>query len=310
MALIITACTNRKRYAPAENLKAENLPRGTLEQTVNLWIECAQAEGSRYLAKDLYIGRAIKDSLKAATLFKTEPYIMSAGMGLVKPDDKVPSYDLTVQPGSSNSIQSKIVEPIFPNEWWDELTLQFKTPTPIAKLVDENPQEIILIACAEIYAQLIDKDLKTLKHDDIKRVRIFGPQHPEKLSEQIREIIMPYDYRFDGPDGPLRGTRTDFGQRALLHFSQEIWPKIPLIKANQDHHNKIKALMSNMRQPEKVSRTSLSDTEIIELVPNMWERANGKSSLMLRVLRDQELVACEQGRFASLFKVAKERFSL
>jgi len=310
MALIITACTNRKRYAPAESLKAENLPRGILEQTVSRWIECTQAAGARYFAKDLYIGRAIKDSLTAAALFGSEAYIMSAGMGLVKPNDKVLSYNLTVQPGSSNSIQSKIVEPISPNEWWDELSHQFETPTPIAKLVNENPQEVILIACAEIYAQLIDKDLKTLGHDDLKRVRIFGPQHPENLSEGMRGTIMPYDYRFDGPDGPLRGTRTDFGQRALLHFSQKIWPKIPSIGANQDHQNEIKRLMTNMRLPEKVSRISLSDNDIIELVPNMWERANGKSSLMLRVLRDQELVACEQGRFASLFKVARERFNL
>jgi hypothetical protein len=44
--------------------------------------------------------------------------------------------------------------------------------------------------------------------------------------------------------------------------------------------------------------------EIIDLVLRDWDVVGGRSSMMLRHLRDELRVACEQQRFAGLFKIA------
>ena len=49
----------------------------------------------------------------------------------------------------------------------------------------------------------------------------------------------------------------------------------------------------------------MSDEEIIKKIQQLWDKADGKSNKMLRVLRDEESIACEQGRFSRLFKLAK-----
>jgi hypothetical protein len=310
MTLVITSCTNRKKHTPTDDLCVSHLNRGTLEQTVCQWVDTINAQENQYASQDLYIGRSIKETQAAAHLLSTEPYIISAGMGLIKSSDNIPSYDLTIQTGTASTIQSKIVEPIFPYEWWSELNKKLNKKNPIANLINAHPNEIVLIACAEVYIKLIEKDLETLSLENLNRIRIFGPQHPKKFPQSIQNIIMPYDQRFDGPDGPIRGTRTDFAQRALLHFSKEIWINEPYPDALENHYALVNNLMNKMRKPEIVKRIVLNDNEIIELVPKMWARAKGKSGRMLRVLRDQELVACEQQRFSNLFKKAKERFSL
>jgi hypothetical protein len=54
-------------------------------------------------------------------------------------------------------------------------------------------------------------------------------------------------------------------------------------------------------------RERKSDEELMEIMDLNWGRARGQASLMLRVLRDDLLIACEQKRFAGLFRHLKER---
>jgi hypothetical protein len=126
------------------------------------------------------------------------------------------------------------------------------------------------------------------------------------IPETLRPFLLPYDARFDGPDAPLPGTRSDFAQRSLSHFVEAVLAHHA--QADFDGHAEaVERLLSGLRRRSTPGRTRQPDKEIIALIRRHWNEARGQSSRMLRLLRDDLGVACEQGRFRTLFLAARER---
>jgi hypothetical protein len=308
--IILTTCSNRKRHKPSADLCARNLPKGILEQTVENWWSRVDAADASHLSHELYCGRSFSEARLAANEAQGDFYVISAGLGLVSPNQKIPAYDLTLTKGSQDYAPNKVVEPIQDWEWWSSLTDARGQTAPISNLIRNHDDTLVLIACSEGYLQMIAEDLKNLGKDDLARLRIIGPRDLTKILPQLHAYIMPYGETFDGPDSPIPGTRGDFAQRALHHFVKDVLPAVKSFNDPTQHRDLILHHAANWRAPIDVAREKRTDDEIIELVPRLWHRAKGSSGRMLRILRDQELVACEQGRFATLFKVAKERHCL
>ena len=308
--IVITACSNRKRHTPSEQLRARTLPNGTLEQTAERWWAHVESASETHYAKDLYCGRSFREAELASEIKAGPLYVISAGLGLVRPDQKIPAYDLTLSRTSEDFIKKKIVEPIDDTEWWAAINATHGASTPLANLIHEHDNLVVLMACSEGYIRLIAEDLCALCPVDQLRLRIIGPQDLSAIPDRLHMNVMPYGESFDGPDSPISGTKNDFAQRALRHFIEQILPASPLIDDPEQHRKAITLVAANWQMPTRIQRAQKSDEEIIELVQSMWDRAKGSSGRMLRILRDQEQVACEQGRFAKLFKQAKEKHSL
>jgi hypothetical protein len=149
---------------------------------------------------------------------------------------------------------------------------------------------------------MVKKDLSSLEKKELSRVRITGLE-VEKVPPHLRRSILPYDTRFDGPDSPLPGTRSDFPQRTCVHYLHHVLPKFGLKSDNA----KIIELMESMRYPRIVYRKRLGDEEIIRLMLNRILKKHTTSTEMLRYLRDDKKVACEQGRCSHLYKISMER---
>jgi hypothetical protein len=115
---------------------------------------------------------------------------------------------------------------------------------------------------------------------------------------------MPDESRFSGPDSPLPGTLSDFAQRAMRHFVQAVLPRAPAGGDATSHQVAVEQSLIGLRSQADIRRNRVPDGEIIELIARHWTRADGKSARMLRLLRDQLGLACEQGRFARLFQEA------
>ena len=98
----------------------------------------------------------------------------------------------------------------------------------------------------------------------------------------------------------------DFASRMARHFAEYVWKKEPHGTFNT-HHQLLKASLEGLRRPKKTTRIRRSDLEIIDLIHELWERAGGRSSRMLRLLRDEQQTACEQNRFQQLFHLAAEQ---
>lgn len=106
--LLVTLCTNRKRYPPPEDLQARTLKAGTYAEVVQEWSRRVQTSEAVRPAWKLYCGRGFTEALETATLTSHSLWILSAGMGLITAEDHIPAYDLTLAGTSTNSIRPKI----------------------------------------------------------------------------------------------------------------------------------------------------------------------------------------------------------
>ena len=180
--------------------------------------------------------------------------------------------------------------------------------TPLSDLIKECKDTTFIISLPQNYLNLISLDLFNLEAKDLSKVRFLGFNSRTLMPFEFRHYYIPYDDRFDGPDSPIPGTRADFSQRVTRHFIESILSKNPH-SSPTEHANSVINTLNKMRQPSKFDRTPKTDDQIKALIIKNWETAKGSGARSLRILRDQESVACEQGRFANLFREIKMRMT-
>src|SRR5207248_2963741 len=118
-ALIVTTCSNRKRIAPLHGLRARDLAVGTPHEVADSWASRLAHAKAAAQAKELYCGRNFAEARNTARDLRAPLYVVSAGLGLVSAEDVIPSYALTVSPGSPDSIHARISPGCSAQEWWD-----------------------------------------------------------------------------------------------------------------------------------------------------------------------------------------------
>lgn len=165
-----------------------------------------------------------------------------------------------------------------------------------------------MLTLSAAYAELVKTDLENLDVADLNRLRIIDLASDSPLPPRIKPLWMPYDDRLDGPDSPRAGTKSDFPQRAARHFIEMILASHPT--ASPEHHRaQVEAALANRRRPCIPQRERMNDQEILTVIAQEWDKADNSASRMLRILRDDRRIACEQKRFSALFKQARARRS-
>lgn len=142
-------------------------------------------------------------------------------------------------------------------------------------------------------------DLAKVRPDEAGQLRIFtSPAGASEVPASLRSAVMPYDDRLESV-AAFAGTRADFPQRALRHFIECLDGTAASLEASRAMvENSLNAY--ELRQiPE---RRRLDDEQVKALIIQRWDSCQGRSAQLLRALRDQELVACEQGRFAQIWR--------
>jgi hypothetical protein len=307
--LILIPCTNRKRQPVEKGLEARTLPKGSPEAVAKIWFQRIDAASKNTPADSLYGGRAFREAANAANLLNANFCVVSAGLGLVSAKELVPSYSLTVAPTTEDSIAGRLeVDAWHPSLWWQALKAHTKINTNLSALLDINNDALVLIALSKHYAKMIGADLAALDDRLVQRLRLFGLGIEPHLAERLHANIMPYDQRFDGPDSPSQGTRTDFATRALHHFSHALKEGTVEGRDRAGDGAIIEALLVGWRKPSIPVRERQTDEEIVTFIDQNWQVVGGRSARMLRFLRDSGL-ACEQGRFQGLFRHVAERRS-
>ena len=117
------------------------------------------------------------------------------------------------------------------------------------------------------------------------------------IPEQWQLLGLPYDERLEDRKSGYSGTRSDFTQRAMKHFVKEIgMPNEPLPKIVKQ----LNAKLSKLKKPVAPNRVKISDPELMKLINKNWRKFDGQTSKLLRFLRDEALVSCEQSRFQKI----------
>lgn len=299
MPVIVTNCTAKKRGAKAALVMDASLVGPTLADTVAQWQAAVAGCTAVRSAMDVYMGRSISEARRAAHNLNASLYFVSAGMGVVAAEAKIPAYDLTPVQVSGGLALALAQHQATPAEWWHLLS-----GLGLSRLIRTLADEQVLVALPATYLKMLALDLAEIRPIDVARLRIFtSPAGMVEIPATLRPIVMPYDERLESVTG-FAGTQADFPQRALRHFVEELKGTGKSLQASRVLIVNSLASHTTRRTP---LRKRLDDSQLKALIRQRWNSCQGRSTQLLRALRDEELVACEQGRFVQLWReIGKE----
>lgn len=298
MALVITNCGKRKRVSVDPTLHAADLASGTSEAVASDWSRRLTAAEPTTPAKHLYAGRAFVEAVRTAEALSAPMAVVSAGLGLVDGETRVPSYSLTTVARDPDNILSRTSSSA--SEWWSVIQAR----SPLHSTAPETERGLILAALSSGYLSMVASEWADWPVERLGRLRLFTKTLPADLPDALAEAWMPYDFRLEALRNGHAGTRGDFAPRAMRHFAEKI---LGHGDQTSDRAAVLKSL-EGLTAPEIPARIRHTDEEIKVMIAAQWDVVDGRSGAMLRQLRDTLGVACEQKRFKDLFaEVATER---
>ncbi|WP_208457269.1 hypothetical protein [Burkholderia vietnamiensis] len=304
--IVVTNCTNRKRAGGASVVFSTVEVSGPLTSVAACWARAVRKTRPSRLAQDVYMGRGFAEARRVAVALDSTLHIISAGLGVVSAAEPIPLYDLTVSSGA-NSLAPLLAQlGNDPSDWWAALTAELGAQRSVHAMLDRHPGAMVLFALSGSYVALIAQDLASLTKSQINRIRIITSSHGQVyVPDNARHIVLPYDDRLEGSS--YAGTRADFPQRALRHF-------VEVLNGHQlsveEARSAVAGAMCTLKRPIAPVRDKKTDAEILELLRTNWGRFGGASTHLLRYLRDEAMVACEQGRFRALWSDLRQEFAL
>jgi hypothetical protein len=298
---VLTACTNRKRMAPSADLSARTLDTGSTPEVLQQWVTRLHDSNSAFRFAELYQGRGFQDARQAALDMNASHLIVSAGLGLLNADAIGPSYSLTVSAGQPDSIQPKITSGFDAAHWWKSLCMN----SPFSTTLDWADTDIVVAALPKEYLRMATDLLSTIAASTALRILIRDSVN--WLPASLSGCVIRYDGRLDGTGSTDKGTMSDFAARAARHFGKHVLNHAAS-GTQQDHQALVENHLSQFEARTVPERQKMSDASIMELISKHWNETSGQSGRMLRHLRDNLNVACEQSRFKNLFhQVANAR---
>jgi hypothetical protein len=301
---ILTICSNRKRLPVEEGMQGQNFASKNLKTTADNWIRERQKALSKVRAEDLYCGRGFTEARKSADHIGADLWIISAGFGLIRSGSKIAAYDLTIAPGTINSLDNLVPkDQVCLTAWWSYINRR-KTIGTIRALVETKSSNTFVITLTSRYLEMVKEDLLTMSDSNLKRVRIVGPPIGAISDKRLKMVHLPYDERLETVGPPFAGTRSDFPQRAGRHFVEKIWQE-KSSNSLKAHQKRVLTSLVDRKRPVIPNRRKLDDESIRRLISEHWEVTQGQSSRALRFFRDNLGVACEQSRFKHLFNEIK-----
>ncbi len=301
---VITNCSSRKRDTGVPALVPVLSSTTSIAELVKSWIDQVQQCQVRAAPLDLYQGRAFTECRVATRLTSADFYVVSAGLGLVHANDLVPNYSLTISEGIGSLQKWLSARNADSTEWWTGLCHALGTPTPLSGLINaqsQNSQQLIALPSA--YLEMVAPDLALVQNSRLQNLRIFTSNAGAKtLPIKLQSAVMPYDERLEGIANH-NGTRSDFPQRALKHFVAHLQGHELSLGAAKEM---VQVAMAASVKPTIPLRVKAPDELIIELIRAHWDHHEGSASKLLRFLRDDAKVACEQSRFSGIWRKVKE----
>lgn len=292
---VISNCTTRKTPGHAISIGDVSHKGGALA-TADRWMALVRRTPRPHTASELYKGRSISEAASAAVALQGRLFVVSAGLGLVAADDRVPNYNLTVTPGSVVAEMLGAQE-LGVHEWWAALTRS--SSSPLSHLARHSS---VFLALPATYLRMVREDLGVISVATREHVWIFTSEAGRaEVPEVLAPCVMPYDDRLETVSG-FNGTRADFPQRALRHFVERLHGQQLSLAEGR---NAVLASLSSRLRRELPRRVRMSDNEIRALIRARWSHCAGSSTRLLRYLRDDAKVSCEQGRFRSLWQSLK-----
>src|SRR4051812_4448077 len=106
--IAVTTCTDRKRFPVHPELDASDLRSGSQSSVAGAWRKRTNSAPAVAPAARVYCGRSFQEALLGAQKGGADFRIISGGLGLIRGDQVIPSYSLSLVRQSKEFIGSKI----------------------------------------------------------------------------------------------------------------------------------------------------------------------------------------------------------
>ncbi len=309
---VVVTCTKSKTVAVPESLKLRAVKRGSVEERSSSWFQRLQnSSADRFQVRNIYKGdhwAAAKDICDIANGEKNQVWVSSAGFGLLSLDDRVPGYSATFSGAHPDCVVSKSkVEDRRSAlaDWWDSLCRwpksKLRPKRSVHSLAIESPGTPLIVIGSEEYLFAMRRDLLAaiaeLNNPNLLSIFSAGCKQLEGLDENL----VPYDARMQNfVGGALRSLNMRVA-RWVLGECKRAKPTNDLLR------KKVNEQLTRQPAYELPVRNLMSDDAVRKFILQELNRDSRAShSPLLRMLRDQNK-ACEQKRFASLFREVKEQ---
>ncbi|WP_167541907.1 hypothetical protein [Herbaspirillum rhizosphaerae] len=268
-----------------------------MDEYAQQWVARVRAEKSTFLASQMYAGQGIKAAQEAAMVHEADLFIVSAGLSVVSPTKKIPSYNLTVGSEGPNPL-GQTIEDATPVDWWQALNRAFNHPSPLARLIRKYDSRV-LIALPDTYLKMVGKELSGVSAVDRKKVRIITSSKTV-LDANLADIAIRYDQRFNRVLDAPHGANASFVQRALLHFSI-LLAENPRISALASQQSLVDQVLERSTATKSTIRKKITDDALRVVMNSLMKEKIISKTRLLEKIRHSKNLACEQNRFNRLY---------
>lgn len=295
---VVVTCTHRKRRPVPDALRLRGITGVRTSTRMRAWTERLTASSEPVTeAIDLYAGehwdvaRHLTSAPNAG--MTVELWISSAGYGLIPSNAPIRPYAATFTAGNADSVPDSADGA---TAWWDALS-DWAGPSPgprsISDLIIADPKSRVLLALSATYLKACREDLGRAigRIDRDGQLSIISAG--TKSDPQLAPYLLPADARLQTAVG---GTRQALNIRTARHL---------LAAGITDHHEMSEMLTKLLvDQPSiaRYERIPATDSEVRDFIRERLETdPSATHTRLLREFRDDDR-ACEQGRFAALFR--------
>jgi hypothetical protein len=262
-------------------------------------------KGCRVRAIDLYGGGVwgdLRTHYEERKKKGIEIRIVSAGMGLLSPDDRVPVYDATFAPGSKNAIGGVRGTTARNREWWRLLgdwNGKWHEPRSLYATVKQYPKAAHIVALPLDYMNAVLEDLRAIAAENPLWEKTILLAAPYSFADRLipGAVEVPGDLY-----GALGGTRGTVLARAGMFVADK------LVGESSDRNSVIAALQPLQAKTRPLPiRITQTNAEIRRYLIKQLraDRSLGRSVILARLRGDG--FACERTRFNKMFEDAREK---
>jgi hypothetical protein len=302
---LVVACANRKTQPVPDPLRLRNIVDANPAGRAARWIdELERSTEPTVPARQLYAGehwqvvRGLESTAAAAGL-DGSLWVCSAGYGLVSADAPLRPYAATFATGHPDSVSA---DPRNRPRWWASLA-DWKGPVPSAprtlrELARSQPHSVFLVALSSAYLAACTNDLLELADE------LVSPEHLTIISTgssggPLAHHLAPATAQLQPM---LGGTRQSLNARILAYLLREQAAALTHTYI-QEVLGGLVAVAPPLARYERASRT---DQQVRMFIRRRLSREpEVTASRLLREFRDLGN-ACEQGRFAALYRAVCE----
>ena len=306
---VVVTCTKDKSVLVDADCALRSVPKGTMRKRTAEWRRRLSSRSrKRVSVGQLYTGDhwSIVRSFDSRR-FRIHVWVCSAGYGLIQMSDLITPYSATFSSTHPDSVCRNVTDVTgsgISSVWWHQMA-QWQghwrgNPRSLRELAASFPRRAMLVVASEIYLRAIAGDLchavNELSDPDLLSIISAGSRSVPGLDDHL----VPCDARLQSLVGGARRSLNTRVAKKVLSEARSLPRRSTLIR-------KYRRLLQTQPEIAQHDRVPMSDAEISEFISS---RLQDDESLchtpLLRLLR-QSGRACEQSRFASLYRVVKER---